>query len=113
MGSITSWVRLEPRCRDDDMTEAVQRTRLRSAVAAGAAMADGRVPGRGHRHAGARALARREQRPITRYFAGAIKPDTQLSAPTVRRARRCRSKRWSSASRCAQADERGSLRLAP
>jgi hypothetical protein len=80
MASITSWIRLEPRCRADDMNEAV-RARIydplwmlaRQWQAAEFQGEDTGTP--------VLARWRADSAPITRYYAGAIKPNTQLSAP--------------------------------
>ena len=85
--SITSWTRLEPRCRDADMRAHRRRARLRSAVAADAAMADRRVPGRGRRHAGARPRARARSPLLSRCHLGELPPNTQTRARALRPAR--------------------------
>ncbi|MCW5580510.1 MAG: hypothetical protein KIS72_04140 [Luteimonas sp.] len=79
MGSITSWIRLEPRGRDPDMTEAV-RARVydplwmlaRQWQTAEFQGEDGGTP--------VLARWRGDSTPITRYHAGAIAPDTQVDA---------------------------------
>ena len=80
MGSITSWVRLEPRCRDDDLNEAVHARiydplwmLARQWQAAGFQGEDTGSP--------VLARWRADSAPITRYYAGAIQKDTNVSAP--------------------------------
>ena len=98
MPSITSWMRLEPRSRDAEMNTSLQAQNLRSALAAGAAMAVRRVPGRRQRLAGDGALAR---------GIGAADPlsfgrhcrQTPESTPRAMTAAACRSKHWSSGKR--------------
>lgn len=80
MGSITSWIRLEPRGRDPDMTEAV-RARIHDPLwmlarqwqTAEFQGEDGGTP--------VLARWRGDSTPITRYHAGAIKADAQVDAP--------------------------------
>ena len=79
MPSITFWTRLEPFTRLDDIDAGLQAQRARPALAARAAVADRRVPGRGRRHAGAGAAAARARaaralprRPATAAPRGAV-----------------------------------------
>ncbi|MEO8628729.1 MAG: hypothetical protein ABI612_11595 [Betaproteobacteria bacterium] len=80
MGSITSWVRLEPRCRDDDMKEApharIYDPLWMLARQWQAAEFQGEDTG-----SPVVARWRGDSAPITRYYAGAIKPNSNLSAP--------------------------------
>src|SRR5512134_2770691 len=80
MGSITSWVRLEPRCRDDDMTGAVQARIYDPLWMLARQWQAGEFQGE---DAGSPVVARwrGDSAPITRYFAGAIKKDASISAP--------------------------------
>jgi hypothetical protein len=80
MGSITSWVRLEPRCHDDEQSEAV-RARVYDALWMLARQWQA-AEFQGE-DAGSPVLARwrGESAPITRYYAGAIAPNTNISAP--------------------------------
>lgn len=80
MGSITSWVRLEPRCRDDAMNEAVHARiydplwmLARQWQAAEFQGEDTGSPVAAH--------WRGDSAPITRYYAGPIRKDTSISAP--------------------------------
>ena len=80
MGSITSWVRLEPRCHDDEENEAV-RARIYDALWMLARQWQA-AEFQGE-DAGSPMLARwrGDSAPITRYYAGAIAPNTNTSAP--------------------------------
>ena len=80
MGSITSWVRLEPRCHDDEQTEAV-RARIYDALWMLARQWQA-AEFQGE-DSGSPVLARwrGDSAPITRYHAGAIAPNTSTSAP--------------------------------
>ena len=80
MGSITSWVRLEPRCHDDEQNEAV-RARIYDALWMLARQWQA-AEFQGE-DAGSPMLARwrGDSAPITRYYAGAIAPNTNTSAP--------------------------------
>lgn len=80
MGSITSWIRLEPRCRDDDMTEGVRARIYDPLWMLARQWQTGEFQAE---DTGTPVLARwrANSAPITRYYAGAIKPNTQISAP--------------------------------
>ena len=80
MGSITSWVRLEPRCRDDDMNEAVHARIYDPLWMLARQWQAAEFQGE---DTGSPVLARwrADSAPITRYYAGAIKKDTNVSAP--------------------------------
>src|SRR5262245_60956599 len=80
MGSITSWVRLEPRCRDDDMKEAVHARIYDPLWMLARQWQAAEFQGE---DTGSPVLARwrADSAPITRYYAGAIKRNTSLSAP--------------------------------
>jgi hypothetical protein len=80
MGSITSWVRLEPRCRDDDLNEAVHARIYDPLWMLARQWQAGEFQGE---DTGSPVLARwrADSAPITRYYAGAIKKDTNASAP--------------------------------
>jgi hypothetical protein len=80
MGSITSWVRLEPRCRDDDLNEAVHARIYDPLWMLARQWQAGEFQGE---DTGSPVLARwrADSAPITRYYAGAIKKDTNVSAP--------------------------------
>ena len=80
MGSITSWVRLEPRCHDDEQREAV-RARVYDALWMLARQWQA-AEFQGE-DAGSPVLARwrGDSAPVTRYHAGAIAPNTNTSAP--------------------------------
>ena len=97
--SITSWTRLEPRCRDARDEHEHERARVRSAVVADAPVADRRVPGRGCGLAGDGARARDER-------AAVALPSRRRCRRTRERRRRpttralCRSKRSSSGAAC-------------
>lgn len=80
MGSITSWIRLEPRCRDDDMTEAVHARVYDPLWMLARQWQTGEFQAE---DTGTPVVARwrAHSAPITRYFAGAIKPDTSMNAP--------------------------------
>jgi hypothetical protein len=80
MGSITSWVRLEPRCRDDAMSEAVHARIYDPLWMLARQWQAAEFQGE---DTGSPVLARwrGDSAPITRYYAGAIKKDTSISAP--------------------------------
>jgi hypothetical protein len=80
MGSITSWIRLEPRCRDDDLNESVRARIYDPLWMLARQWQTGEFQGE---DTGTPVLARwrADSAPITRYCAGAIKPNTQMSAP--------------------------------
>jgi hypothetical protein len=80
MGSITSWVRLEPRCRDDDLNEAVHARIYDPLWMLARQWQAAEFQGE---DAGSPVLARwrADSAPITRYYAGAIKSNTNVSAP--------------------------------
>jgi len=80
MGSITSWIRLEPRCRDDDNTETVQARIYDPLWMLARQWQAAEFQGE---DTGSPVLARwrADSAPITRYYAGAIKKDTNISAP--------------------------------
>ena len=80
MGSITSWVRLEPRCRDDEMSEAVHARIYDPLWMLARQWQAGEFQGE---DTGSPVLARwrADSAPITRYYAGAIKKDTNVGAP--------------------------------
>jgi hypothetical protein len=79
MGSITSWLRLEPRCRDDAMTEGL-RARVHDPLWLLARQ--WQVGEYRAEDAGSPMLARwrAESAPLTRVHQGAIKPNTNESA---------------------------------
>ena len=79
MGSITSWLRLEPRCRDDQMTEGL-RARLHDPLWLLARQ--WQVGEYRAEDAGSPILARwrAESAPLTRVHLGAIKPNTKEAA---------------------------------
>ncbi len=80
MGSITSWIRLEPRCRDDDMKEAVQARIYDPFWMLARQWQSGEFQGE---DAGTPVIARwrAQSAPITRYHAGALPPNTRINAP--------------------------------
>ena len=80
MGSITSWVRLEPRCRDDDMNEAVHARIYDPLWMLARQWQAAEFQGE---DTGSPVLARwrADSAAVTRYYAGAIKKDTNVSAP--------------------------------
>ena len=80
MGSITSWVRLEPRCRDDEMSEAVHARIYDPLWMLARQWQAGEFQGE---DTGSPVLARwrADSAPITRYYAGAIKKETNVGAP--------------------------------
>lgn len=80
MGSITSWVRLEPRCRDDDMTQAVHARIYDPLWMLARQWQTAEFQGE---DTGSPVLARwrADSAPLTRYFAGAIQRNTNVSAP--------------------------------
>src|SRR5690349_2609261 len=79
MPSITSWIRLEPRARDDDMTDAVHARVYDPLWLLARQWQTGEFQGE---DTGTPVIARwrADSAPVTRYFAGAIKKDTQTSA---------------------------------
>src|SRR5690349_20484759 len=80
MPSITSWIRLEPRARDDDMTDAVHARVYDPLWLLARQWQTGEFQGE---DAGTPVIARwrANSAPITRYFAGAIQKNTQTNAP--------------------------------
>ena len=80
MGSITSWVRLEPRCRDDDLNEAVHARIYDPLWMLARQWQAAEFQGE---DTGSPVLARwrGDSAPITRYYAGAIMKNTNISAP--------------------------------
>ena len=84
MGSITSWVRLEPRCRDDDMNEAVHARIYDPLWMLARQWQTAEFQGE---DTGSPVLARwrADSAPITRYYAGAITRNTQHQRATLRR----------------------------
>src|SRR5262245_9517305 len=80
MGSITSWVRLEPRCRDDTLNEGV-RARIYDPLWMLARQ--WQVAEFQGEDTGSPVVARwrGDSAPITRYYAGTIKQNTNISAP--------------------------------
>ena len=80
MGSITSWIRLEPRCRDNDMTQSVHARIYDPLWMLARQWQAAEFQGE---DTGSPMLARwrGDSAPITRYYAGAIKPNTNISAP--------------------------------
>jgi hypothetical protein len=79
MGSITSWIRLEPRCRNPDLAQAVQ-ARIHDPLWLLARQ--WQVAEFQAEDAGTPVLARwrGETSAVTRYFAGAIKPNSAVDA---------------------------------
>jgi len=79
MGSITSWIRLEPRCRDDDLREAVQARIYDPLWLLARQWQTGEFQGE---DTGTPVIARWRavSAPLTRYQAGAVAPNTQISA---------------------------------
>jgi hypothetical protein len=77
MASITSWVRLEPRCRTDDMAESVQARIHDPLWMLARQWQMGEFQGE---DTGTPVLARwrGDASPVTRYFPGAIQPNTQI-----------------------------------
>jgi hypothetical protein len=80
MGSITSWVRLEPRCRDDGLSEAVHARIYDPLWMLARQWQTAEFQGE---DTGSPVMARwrGDSAPVSRYFAGAIKKDTSVSAP--------------------------------
>ena len=80
MGSITSWVRLEPRCRDDRLNEAVQARIYDPLWMLARQWQVAEFQGE---DTGSPVVARwrGDSAPVTRYYAGAIKKDTRVYAP--------------------------------
>jgi hypothetical protein len=79
MGSITSWIRLEPRCRDDDMTQAVHARVYDPLWLLARQWQTAEFQGE---DTGTPVVARwrASSAPVTRYHAGAIPPNTSISA---------------------------------
>ena len=79
MGSITSWIRLEPRCRDDDMNEAVKARIYDPLWLLARQWQVAEFQGE---DTGSPVLARwrGDSAPVTRYSAGASTKDTSISA---------------------------------
>lgn len=79
MGSITSWLRLEPRCRDDEMTESV---RARAHDALWMLARQWQVGEFRAEDSGSPVMARwrAESAPLTRLHLGAIAPNTNETA---------------------------------
>jgi hypothetical protein len=80
MPSITSWIRLEPRSRDDEMTEAVQARVYDAAWMLARQWQTAEFQGE---DTGSPVVARwrADSASLTRYYAGAIKANTHISAP--------------------------------
>jgi hypothetical protein len=80
MGSITSWVRLEPRCRDDDMKDAVHARIYDPLWMLARQWQTAEFQGE---DTGSPVLARwrADSAPITRYYAGTVTRNTSISAP--------------------------------
>ena len=80
MGSITSWIRLEPRCRDDGLNEAVQARIYDPLWMLARQWQVAEFQGE---DTGSPVVARwrGDSAPVTRYYAGAIKKDTRVYAP--------------------------------
>jgi len=80
MGSITSWVRLEPRCRDDGLSEAVQARIYDPLWMLARQWQVAEFQGE---DTGSPVVARwrGDSAPVTRYYAGAIKKGTRVYAP--------------------------------
>ena len=76
MGSITSWIRLEPRCRDDDLCEAVQARIYDPLWLLARQWQTGEFQGE---DTGTPVIARWRavSAPLTRYRAGVVAPNTQ------------------------------------
>jgi hypothetical protein len=79
MGSITSWLRLEPRCRDEEMTESV---RARAHDALWMLARQWQVGEFRAEDSGSPVMARwrAESAPLTRLHLGAIAPNTNETA---------------------------------
>jgi hypothetical protein len=114
MGSITSWIRLEPRCRDDDMLDSV-RARIHDPLWMLARQwQTAEFQGE---DTGTPVLARwrATTTPISRYHAGAIAPNTRVSAPRYDRSAlplETLVERQGLSSSARDGNEDGSLRLA-
>ena len=80
MGSITSWIRLEPRCRDDGLNEAVQARIYDPLWMLARQWQVAEFQGE---DTGSPVVARwrGDSAPVTRYYAGAIKKGTRVYAP--------------------------------
>src|SRR5512134_177534 len=80
MPSITSWLRIEPRVRSADLNKGLQARVYDPLWLLARQWQIGEFQGE---DTGTPVLARwrGDSAPISRYFAGAIKPDTQMSAP--------------------------------
>ncbi|PWT73782.1 MAG: hypothetical protein C5B46_04995 [Proteobacteria bacterium] len=79
MGSITSWVRLEPRCRDDELTDSTHARIYDPLWMLARQWQAAEFQGE---DTGSPVMARwrGDSAPITRYYAGAIKKDSNISA---------------------------------
>jgi len=80
MPSITSWMRLEPRSRDAEMNSSLQARIYDPLWLLARQWQFGEFQGEDN---GSPVLARwnADSAPLTRYFSGAIKPNTQIKAP--------------------------------
>lgn len=80
MPSITSWMRLEPRSRDAEMSSSLQARIYDPLWLLARQWQFGEFEGEDN---GSPVIARwnAEAAPLTRYFSGAIKPETQIKAP--------------------------------
>ena len=80
MASITSWMRLEPRSRDAEMSSSLQARIYDPLWLLARQWQFGEFQGEDN---GSPVMARwrAESAPLTRYFSGAIKPNTQIKAP--------------------------------
>ena len=80
MPSITSWMRLEPRTRDAEMSSSLQARIYDPLWLLARQWQFGEFQGEDN---GSPVIARwnGESAPLTRYFSGAIKPKTQIKAP--------------------------------
>ena len=79
MGSITSWLRLEPRCRDDDMAQAVQARLYDPLWLLARQWQVGEFEGE---DTGSPVLARwrAQTTPLTRFHAGPLAPNSRVAA---------------------------------
>ena len=82
MPSITSWMRLEPRSRDAEMNTSLQARIYDPLWLLARQWQFGEFQGEDN---GSPVMARwrAESAPLTRYHAGAIKPNDQVDAPQV------------------------------
>jgi hypothetical protein len=80
MGSITSWVRLEPRCRDDELSDSVHARIYDPLWMLARQWQAAEFQGE---DTGSPVMARwrGDSSPVTRYFGGAIGKNTNISAP--------------------------------